>query len=90
MKYLFFIFLFSIVPIRVGICIEKGQKYFNNRPKMFPLDEKQIATIICINLKLAFVPNKTFMDMKENKYGNKTYLANEIITKVEIYKIKAI
>ena len=41
---------------------------------MSPLDEKQTATIICIGIKLAFVLNKTFMNMIENKYGNKHIL----------------
>ena len=46
---------------------ENGQKYFNNKPNTSPLDAKQTATIIRIRMKLAFVLNKTFMNMIENK-----------------------
>ena len=39
-----------------------------------------MATIIHINIKLAFVLDKTFRNTIENKYGNNTYFEYEIIT----------
>ena len=57
---------------------------------MSPLDEKQTAPIKYIRIKIVLVPNKIFMNMIENKYGNKTYFLNEIIVNVEIWKPKAI
>ena len=72
------------LSIRIVIYIKKGQKCFNNRPNRSQLSEKQMATIIHIIIKLAFFLGKTFMNKIENKYGNKTYLVNEIITDIEI------
>ena len=63
---------------------ENGQTYFNDKPNMSPLDEKQTAPIKYIRIKIVLVPNKIFMNMIENKYGNKTYFEYEIIINEEI------
>ena len=72
------------------VYIEKGQKYFNDRPNTSPLDAKQKATIIYIRIKLALVLNKIFMNIIENKYRNKIYFEYEIITNATNIKPKAI
>ena len=56
---------------------------------MSPLDAKQTVTIIQISIKLALVLNKTFMNMIDNKYGNKTYFEYEIIIAARNIKPKA-
>ena len=68
------------------VYIKNGQKYLNSKPNTSPLDVKLMATIVCIRIKIALVPNMIFKKMIENK----TYFVNEIIINEQIWKQKAI